>query len=155
MKNRWNAIDWVVLALALGIAVGGVRLGLKKPWRTTDREILVCTVRTAPFDKETRSLGVLPSNGDSVAVPADGKVIGRVLAVAVVPQNTLVSDGDALSLAPVADRYRAEITVRLELAERMVGNRRLAAGGTVDLICGKFFSAGCEILSVEVIGNAE
>ena len=155
MKNKWNVIDWALLAAAVGIAVGVGYLALKKPWRTASREILVCTVRTAPFDGETRKSGVLPSSGSAVSTLTDGGQIGRVLAVAVVPQNAPVSDGNALTLEPIGNRYVAEITVRLKLAGRTVGNRRLAAGGTVDLIFGNFFSAGCEVLSLEVVGNAE
>lgn len=155
MKKRWNVLDWILLALALAVLVGGVWVVRAKPWNRVRREMLTCTVRTAPFDGATREAGVLPHAGDAVLTATGGETVGRVLAVAVVPQTVLTADGDALALTPVPDRYVAEVTVRLTLAERTVGTHRIAAGGTADLIFGGYFAAECGILSVEVTECAE
>ncbi|HBF14648.1 MAG TPA: hypothetical protein DDW30_02990 [Clostridiales bacterium] len=154
-KKRWNLLDWGLLAVAAAILVGGVWLIRTKPWKRMRQEVLTCTLRTAPFDSETRSAGVLPRAGDTVRTAAGGETVGRVLAVAVVPQTVLTADGDALALTPCPDRYVAEVTVRLTLADRTVGSHRIAAGGTADLILGGYFAAGCGILSVEVTELAE
>lgn len=154
-KKGWNLLDWGLLAMAAAILVGGVWLIRIKPWKQTRREALTCTLRTVPFDGETRSAGVLPRAGDAVRTAAGGETVGRVLAVAVVPQTVLTADGDALALTPCPDRYVAEVTVRLMLADRTVGTHRIVAGGTADLILGGYFAAGCGILSVEVTDLAE
>ena len=125
-EKRWNLLDWGLLAAVLAVLVGGAWLMRAKPWKRARQEVLTCT---------------LP--------------IGRVLAVAVVPQTVLTADGDGLALSPCPDRYVAEVTVRLTLAGRTVGSHRIAAGGTADLILGGYFAAGCGILTVEVNEFAE
>lgn len=155
MKKRWNALDLGLAALVFAALVGGVWLARFKPWKQERREVLTCTLRTAPFDRTARESGVLPRAGDRVLTSAGGETVGRVLAVAVVPQTVLAADGDALALTPCPDRYSAEITVRLEASDRTIGTYRIAAGGKADLIFGSFFAAGCDILSVEVTDNGE
>ena len=154
-EKRWNLLDWGLLAAVLAVLVGGVWLMRAKPWKRARQEVLTCTLRTAPFDGAMREAGALPRAGDAVLTAAGGEPIGRVLAVAVVPQTVLTADGDGLSLSPCPDSYVAEVTVRLTLADRTVGTHRIAAGGTADLILGGYFAAGCGIITVEVTEFAE
>lgn len=62
---------------------------------------------------------------------------------------------EGLQFADDAGRTVTEVTVRLILQGRMLGTRRLAAGGMADLILGERFAAGCEVVRMEVVGNAE
>ena len=154
-EKRWNLLDWCLLAAALAVLVGGAWLMRAKPWKQARREVLICTLRTSPFDGATKEAGVLPREGDAVLTAAGGERIGRVLATETLPQTVLAADGDAPELVPCPDRYVAVVRVRLVLSERSVGAKRVAAGGRADLILGGYFASECEILSVEVTGDAE
>ncbi len=154
MKRRWNGIDRALLALAICVLAGGVWLGWKKPWRRSAGEVLVCTLRLPVQDAMTRDVLAEPAVGDAVRTAAGGGTVGEVLSVSRLPYRIPVVSADGLQFADDAGRTVFEVTVRLTLQGRMLGNRRLAAGGTADFILGGRFAAGCEVISLEVIGNA-
>lgn len=155
MKMRWNPIDWGLLALALCLLGGGVFLGWRKPWVREDRETVVCILRSEPVDRSLHDTAALTFPGDAVFAPAGGEAIGKVLAVSVVPEQVLTRTEDGLRFTDDPERDILEVTVRLLLEDRTVGTKRVAAGGTVDLILGSFLAADCEIVTLGGDGNAE
>lgn len=155
MKTRWNPIDWGLLVLALCLLAGGVFLGWKKPWARENRETVICILRSAPVDRRLHDPAALTAPGDAVFAPAGGAAIGEVLAVSVSPEQVLTRTDDGLRFTDDPERDILEVTVRLSLENRTVGTKRLAAGGTVDLIFGSFLAAGCEIVTLGGDGNAE
>lgn len=155
MKRRWNGIDRALLVLALCALTGGVWLGWKKPWRRTAGEVLVCTLRLPVQEAILQNVLAEPAVGDAVRIPADGVPVGEVLSVSRLPYRIPVVSAEGLQFADDAGRTVTEVTVRLILQGRMLGNRRLAAGDMADLILGERFAAGCEVVRMEVIGNAE
>ena len=71
-EKRWNLLDWGLLAAALAVLVSGAWLMRAKPWKQARREVLTCTLRTAPFDGAMREAGALPRAGDAVLTAAGG-----------------------------------------------------------------------------------
>ena len=64
-----------------------------------------------------------------------------MLSVSRLPYRIPVVSAEGLQFAEDAGRTVTEVTVRLILQGRMLGNRRLAAGGMADLILGERFAA--------------
>lgn len=155
MKRRWNGMDVLLLILAVGILSGGVWLAVRRPWSGQAGEVLICTLRLEPTPGNVGDVLPEPAVGDAVRTPAGGETIGRVLSVSVSPYRILTADGDGLRFAADGERMSTEVTVRLILTDRTCGGRRLAAGGTADLMLGERFCAGCEILELEVADGAE
>lgn len=154
MKTHWNGIDWGLLILVLCLLTGGVYLGRRRPWERGDRETVVCVLKSTPIDRKTHDVTALTASGDAVYLPAGGERIGEVLAVSVVPCRVLRLTDGGLRYMEEPELAALEVTVRLSLENRRLGAKRVAAGGTADLILGRFLAAGCEILTLRGEGNA-
>ena len=146
-RKRLNGMDYALLLLLLGVLLFGGWLMLREAKGASEPKIYRCLLRVSGITEEelTRYGGIPAEAGESVWNENGTLLLGRVEAIALVPQ--VAEDGAE------EDLWNLEIHVLMEGELRegagiRVREIRIAAGGTGRFRIGRF-SALSEILSVE------